>query len=155
MKEENVSQNEEKCMTPNGAMKVLKIIGMVLLGAAALVAFGFIIQLLWNWLMPHLFSLPEITYWEGLGILALSSILFGRLGGGSSDDKKKDKKKSTPVRDEIRREFEKEFKKEFEKEYGTKAENETNTEYEQQYEKWWETQGKDSFEKYRQNPDGQ
>jgi hypothetical protein len=152
MKEENMRQNEEKCMTPDGAMKVLKIIGMVLLGAAALVAFGFIIQLLWNWLMPHLFSLPEITYWEGLGILALSSILFGRLGGSaSSDDKKKNKKKSTPIRDEIKREFEKEF----EKEYGKKAENEANAQDEQTYEKWWEAEGKDSFEKYRQGPDAQ
>jgi hypothetical protein len=151
MKEESMSNNEEKCMTPDGAMKVLKIIGMVLLGIAALVAFGFIIQLLWNWLMPRIFDLPVITYWEGLGILALSSILFGRLGGSSSDDKKKEKKHKTPIRDEIRREFEKEF----EKEYGKKAESENNAEYEQMYEKWWEAEGKNSFEKYTKHPDGQ
>lgn len=146
-----MNNNEEKCMTPDGAVKVLKIIGMVLLGIAALFAFGFIVQLLWNWLMPRIFSLPDITYWEGLGILALSSILFGRLGGGSSDDKKKDKKKPTPVRDEIRREF----AKEFEKEYGKKAQNEDNATYEQTYEKWWEAEGKYSFEKYAKNPNDQ
>lgn len=146
-----MSNNEEKCMTPDGAMKVLKVIGFVLLGAAALVAFGFVIQLLWNWLMTGIFHLRVITYWEGLGILALSSILFGRLGGGSSDGKRKDKKKPTPIRDEIKREF----MKEFEKEYGKKAESETNAEFERKYEKWWEAEGKDSFEKYKQNPDAE
>lgn len=146
-----MSNNEEKNMSPEGAMKVLKIIGMVLLGIIALVAFGFFVQLLWNWLMPKIFELPPITYWEGLGILALSSILFGRLGGGSSDDKKKDKKKHTPIRDEIRREFEKEF----EKEYGKKAENEDNEKDEQLYEKWWEAEGKESFEKYSKESDNQ
>ncbi len=150
-----MSNNEEKHMTPDGAMKVLKVIGMVLLGIIALVAFGFIVQLLWNWLMPGIFKLREITYWEGLGILALSSILFGRLGGGSSDDKKKDKKNCTPIRDEIRREFEKEFNKEYEKEYGKKAENAANAEYEQMYEKWWEAEGKDSFEKYSKETENQ
>lgn len=144
-----MSNHEEKCMGPDGTMKVLKIIGMVLLGAAALVAFGFIVQLLWNWLMPGIFDLRPITYWEGLGILALSSILFGRLGGGSSDGKKDKKKRRTPIRDEIRREFEKEF----EKEYGKKAQNEANAEHEQMYEKWWEAQGKDSFEKFASGPD--
>ena len=147
-----MSDMKEKCMTPDGAMKVLKIIGMVILGIAALFAFGFVVQLLWNWLMPRIFDLPAITYWEGLGVLALSSILFGRLGGGSGDDsKKKDKKSSHPIRDEIRREVEKEF----EKEYGKKTENEDNAESEQLYEKWWESEGKSSFEKFTKDSNDQ
>ena len=32
--------------------------------------------LLWNWLCPHLFNLPEITYWEAWGLLWLCSMLF-------------------------------------------------------------------------------
>ncbi len=139
-----MSHNEEKCMTPEGAMKVLKIIGMVLLGIAAVFAFGWVTQLLWNWLMPKLFELPTITYWEGLGIIVLTSILFGRLGGGGSSDSKKKEKKSGPIRDEIRREF----AKEFEKEYGKKMGNEANAEYEEMYERWWEAEGRAGFEKY-------
>ena len=142
-----MSNSDEKCMMPEGAMKALKIVGMVLLGIAALIAFGFVIQLLWNWLMPRLFELPVITYWESLGILALSSILFGRLGGGSSDDKKKEKKGKNKIKEEIKREF----VKEFEKEYGKKAENETNAEYEAAYEKWWDAEGKSSFKNYSEN----
>ena len=36
---------------------------------------------LWNWLMPTIFGWRVITLWQALGLLALSRILFGRLGG--------------------------------------------------------------------------
>ena len=31
---------------------------------------------LWNWLMPDLFHLPVVTFWQSWGLLGLSSILF-------------------------------------------------------------------------------
>src|SRR5262249_54440623 len=31
---------------------------------------------LWNWLMPSIFGLRAITYWQALGLMALSWILF-------------------------------------------------------------------------------
>lgn len=31
---------------------------------------------LWNWLMPTLFGLHTVTYWQALGLVALSWILF-------------------------------------------------------------------------------
>lgn len=36
---------------------------------------------LWNWLMPVIFGLPEIGYWQALGLMALSSVLFYRPSG--------------------------------------------------------------------------
>jgi hypothetical protein len=33
---------------------------------------------LWNWLMPELFDLKVITYWQALGLLILSSCFFYR-----------------------------------------------------------------------------
>src|SRR5262249_11879857 len=36
---------------------------------------------LWNWLMPALFGLRVITFWEAMGLLVLSRVLFGRFGG--------------------------------------------------------------------------
>lgn len=36
-----------------------------------------VVMLLWNWLMPILFGLSVITFWQALGILILSKILFG------------------------------------------------------------------------------
>ena len=35
---------------------------------------------LWNWLMPAIFHLPEITIWQAAGLVVLSRILFR--GGG-------------------------------------------------------------------------
>jgi hypothetical protein len=142
---------EKKEKYAEGVMKVLKVIGMVILGVAAAFLFGLVIMLLWNWLMPHIFSLPEITYWEGIGLLILSCILFGRVGGGSSDEKKKDKGKDS-IRGTIKEEIKKEIAKEFEKEF-KKCGNEENAEYESMYEKWWEAEGKDCFEKYSKRGD--
>jgi hypothetical protein len=39
------------------------------------------VLLLWNWLLPPLFGWREITFWQGLGMLALCRILFGGFGG--------------------------------------------------------------------------
>lgn len=43
---------------------------------------GFVVQWLWNWLLPPLFGLPAVTFWQALGLLALSRILFGGVGRG-------------------------------------------------------------------------
>jgi hypothetical protein len=128
----------------NIAMKALKIIGMVILGIGAAFLFGLVIMWLWNWLMPLIFGLPEVTYWQGLGLLILSSILFGRLGGSSSESKKKDK---SAVKDEIKKQIREEIAKEFEKENGEEN-KQANSGYEKAYEEWWEAEGKQSFEKY-------
>lgn len=34
------------------------------------------VKLLWNWLMPVIFSLPAISFWQAAGIMLLISILF-------------------------------------------------------------------------------
>jgi hypothetical protein len=35
---------------------------------------------LWNWLMPPIFKLPSIGFWQAAGLLVLSWILFGGFG---------------------------------------------------------------------------
>lgn len=40
--------------------------------------FGLAVMLLWNWLMPEIFGLTTITFWQAVGLLALSWILFRR-----------------------------------------------------------------------------
>ena len=37
-----------------------------------------ILMLLWNWLVPLLFGLIQITYWQAVGIKMISAILFKR-----------------------------------------------------------------------------
>jgi hypothetical protein len=41
---------------------------------------GEVVMNLWNWLLPPLFGWRQITFWQGLGLLALCRILFGGLG---------------------------------------------------------------------------
>jgi len=68
------------------AAKGLRIAGMVVLGVigAALFAlvFGWLVMILWNWLMPLIFHLGEITYWQSFGIVILAKLLFGGIGAG-------------------------------------------------------------------------
>jgi len=45
--------------------------------------FGYFVMRLWNWLMPALFGWHLITFWQALGILVLSKILFGGFHGRS------------------------------------------------------------------------
>lgn len=59
----------------------VKIFGICVVIACCVVLFAlgmtFIVMQLWNWLMPDLFSLTTITFWQALGLLVLSRILFG------------------------------------------------------------------------------
>jgi hypothetical protein len=69
--------------------KTLRIVGLALLGVvvAVLLAFlfGLVVKALWNWLMPGLFGLKAITYWQALGIVLLAKILFGGAGRSRRD----------------------------------------------------------------------
>jgi hypothetical protein len=60
---------------------VLKIIGVAFLGilgvGALAILFGYIVMWLWNWLLPGLFGLSTITFWQGVGIVILARIIFG------------------------------------------------------------------------------
>lgn len=71
----------DKVMSGGPAAKVVKIIGLVILGvigfAALAFIFGLVIQWLWNHLMPAVFGLPEISYWQAVGLAVLARIFFG------------------------------------------------------------------------------
>ena len=115
-----------------GPHKGAKIVGMVIVGliAAAFFAliFGYFAMLLWNWLMPYLFSLKQITYWQAFGVILLAHLLFGshRMSGY--------KARGTMQR---RRYYEDE------NEY---MKRDWNTwKY---YDEWWDRQGKKAFDEY-------
>jgi hypothetical protein len=56
-----------------------------LLVVAATVVFGSLVEALWNGLMPGLFGLHPITFWQALGLFLLSKILFGGFHRGGRD----------------------------------------------------------------------
>ena len=90
--------------------------------------FGNLIMWLWNWLMPSLFGLRTIGFWEGLGLFLLAKILFGFGGSGhSGDDGGKHHKKH--------------------RHHGAKSEKKDWKDWEY-YDDWWEEDGKNAFHTY-------
>jgi Ca2+/H+ antiporter, TMEM165/GDT1 family len=61
-------------MRHRGAVRLFQVALFLLIVAAG---FGQAVLQLWNWLMPKTFGLHAITYWQALGLLCLSWILFG------------------------------------------------------------------------------
>jgi len=106
---------------------VLGIAGAFLLG----LLFGNVIMWLWNWLMPKLFGLPVIGFWEGLGIFALAKIVFGF--GGSSGSGDGDKKHHHGKRHYHHHDNEGEKRAWKDWEF---------------YDDWWEEDGKTAFHAY-------
>ena len=56
------------------------MVGYIFLGLLLIAAVGFLLALLislvWNAVMPQVFSLPEITYWQAYLLYLLSYLLF-------------------------------------------------------------------------------
>ena len=64
------------------ALSVLAIIMMVLW--SLVLAWPF--QLLWNWLLPAIFGLGKITFFQAFGLKLLLALVFGRM---SIEDQRK------------------------------------------------------------------
>ena len=58
-----------------------RLFGIALLITIVIAGFGQAVLQLWNLLMPEIFGLHPITFWQAVGLLALSWILFGGLRG--------------------------------------------------------------------------
>lgn len=63
---------------------VTRFLACVAFGVLGLFLVGFLTMSLWNWLVPVLFAGPVISFWQALGLLLLSKILFWGFGGGKS-----------------------------------------------------------------------
>lgn len=49
---------------------VISVIGLVIMFT------GYSVMFLWNWLMPTIFDLPTITFWQSIGLQVLTYLLF-------------------------------------------------------------------------------
>jgi hypothetical protein len=73
-------------------MKKTKFIaGALFFGTAFLILATLATMWLWNWLMPAIFNLTTITFWQAAGILVLSKIIFS--GGCHSHQWHSDRRK--------------------------------------------------------------
>jgi len=112
----------------------VRLAGMVVFGivAAAVFAlvFGILVMLLWNWLMPLIFGLPEITYWQAFGIVILVKLIFGTLGHGKHDHDRRQKwGPDTPAWEHF-------------------WQHEGDTQNWRYWHEFWKDEGKHAFEKY-------
>ena len=78
--------------------KVGLVIGIAILIVAGIALFGFVTMKLWNWLMPEIFGLKTITYWQAWGLMLLSWILFKNIGSGSDNSGRKERKRKRHLR---------------------------------------------------------
>ncbi len=61
---------------------VLTAVMFLVVGTLAAFVFGYVAMSLWNWLMPEIFGLKVISFWQAFGLLVLSWLFFGRFRGG-------------------------------------------------------------------------
>ena len=79
--------------------KILLGIGFGAAGAALLALCGWVVMLLWNWLMPEIFGLKTLSYWQAWGLLILSSLLFkGMRFGSDSSGRRAERKRRQQLR---------------------------------------------------------
>ncbi|HFW6377540.1 TPA: hypothetical protein ACW7YL_000210 [Klebsiella aerogenes] len=52
----------------------------LIIGAVIVVVLSLVVMSLWNALLPAIFGVKSIGFWQALGLLALCRILFGGLG---------------------------------------------------------------------------
>ena len=60
---------------------IRRVLRFVLWVTIAVVVFGFVVMSLWNWLMPALFGWKALGFWQAVGLVVLSRILFGGFRG--------------------------------------------------------------------------
>lgn len=62
----------DSCLT-----MILGCLAALLIGLALSLVFAWPVQFLWNWLLPRLFNLPEITFLQAWGLEILCGMFLG------------------------------------------------------------------------------
>jgi Ca2+/H+ antiporter, TMEM165/GDT1 family len=63
------------------ALKLRKVIGILILVIAGVFVIGSLVMVLWNAVMPTLFHLPLVSFWQALALFCLAKILFSGFRG--------------------------------------------------------------------------
>lgn len=85
-----VNKHFKNVRRQNKMKMVLQIIGMIilglLLGALSGLLFAIFVSLIWNAVMPAIFGLPCITYWQAYLLYLLCYLLFNRVSASANND---------------------------------------------------------------------
>jgi hypothetical protein len=126
---------------PHPVLRGLKFFGFIILGALAAAGFAFVfgyfVMLLWNWLMPMIFGLTTLTFWQAAGIVLLARLIFGGFKHGH--DHKRPSRPSRPSRT-ARNKFFDNWKDEF-------KEKRSCSDWRHFDDYWWE-EGEKSYKDY-------
>ncbi|MCM1177126.1 MAG: hypothetical protein NC308_06820 [Clostridium sp.] len=110
---------------------------MAVIGLAGLVsAAGAIVMLLWNWLVPDIFGLAAINFWQASGLYLLGHIMLGGIfpwllmTGGIAHSAMQRKNhihsKWHDMTDEERQKFAEEYRRRFHHAFGEREERNEN-----------------------------
>jgi len=98
----------------SGPAKVVKIIVMAVIGIIGLAVlallFGIFVKLLWNALMPAIFGLPAIGFWQAVGLVVLAHIFFGGDHSHHYERSSKRRKKDTGGESSLTAEMERDYR---------------------------------------------
>ncbi|MGE0076384.1 MAG: hypothetical protein AB7S48_00840 [Bacteroidales bacterium] len=112
-----------------------RMIGWVIVGsitaAALALLFGYFVMLLWNWLMPEIFGLTTITFWQAFGITLLARLVFGGFNHHGHSSKRS-----------------RYGKKHFAKHCGRKSWKNGSAKDWHYFDKYWDEEGEKSFKEY-------
>ncbi len=119
----------------NKVKKIVKVIFIVIFGAIAIAAlallFGYVVMLLWNWLMPAIFGLGMITFWQAVGIVILAKLLFGGFGGSGGKSGRRKKNLEKRLKHRLRERC-----------------SETGIKEWRMYDQYWEEEGKAAYQAF-------
>ena len=116
----------------------LAVMGGVAVAALSALIIGWIVMILWNWLVPDIFSLKPIGYWQGFGLVLLARLLVGNIQhGGKKGRRSHNANGATPCH------VKKKIKESVGSEYWKPLGSYHNWKH---YENYWREEGKDAFE---------
>ncbi|MDD5017426.1 MAG: hypothetical protein PHO15_04925 [Eubacteriales bacterium] len=118
--------------------RFFRVLGGIVIGIFVAAFFsavvGALVMVLWNWLMPGIFNLGQITYWQGFGLALIAKLLFG-LPGMHKRPFEHDNHRHPGGRD-------------WRIYVKHRMKNGTDRHFDDVYEDWWDKEGASSFEEY-------
>src|SRR5215813_3654627 len=74
---EEIREEMRSEMRWHGVPRVTRLLIIAVLCFAVMALVGWVMMSLWNWLLPGLFGFKTIGYWQAVGLMVLSRLLFG------------------------------------------------------------------------------
>lgn len=78
---ENYMERQGSSKVEKFVRSAVKIVFIAILILVFILLFGYVFMRLWNWLMPDIFGLITLTYWQAIGLLIMAKLIFGGFEG--------------------------------------------------------------------------